>query len=89
MDPFEQLKNEIDKHNQHLTEDDRIERCFYNTFSTPEGEKCLKYMCQIWLDTQLFVPNDPYTTSYNLGHADLINFIKDCVNTVKGVDNDY
>lgn len=80
MGEFEKLRRQIEDLNK---KDDGggadIERCFRDLFSTVEGERALQYMSDLWLDTQVFVPGDPHGTSYNLGHADLINFFKDCL----------
>lgn len=87
MDKFEAILQQIKSVERQQDGGEDIERCFMRAFSTPEGEKALQYMCDLWLDVQLFVPGDPTYTAYKLGHADLVNFLKDCVKTAKGVDN--
>jgi hypothetical protein len=90
MDAFAQLKAQIDRlegNDAHIGAGD-IEKCFAKTFSTMEGKQALRYLTDLFVDTQTFVPGDPQYTAYNLGHADLVNFIKDCVKAAKGVDNE-
>lgn len=85
MGEFKALLDQIERVNvQHKQEPDVIDQCFARVFSTVEGKQALRYMCDLWLDTQLFVPGDPQHTAYNLGHADLVTFIKDCVKAAKG-----
>ncbi len=79
-DVFETLRRQIE-HAKSKDEGKEIEQCLCNAFSTGEGKKALEILCELWLDIQLFVPGDPHGTAYNLGHADLVNFIKDCVKT--------
>ena len=83
MGEFETLRRQIESADTQQESTD-IERCFSKVFSTLEGERALQYMCELWLDVQLFVPGDPHYTAYKLGHADLINFIKECVKAEKG-----
>ena len=87
MDAFEKLRKQIDAHKENIGMSvDDIDRVFAEAFSTHIGKQALKLMSELWLDTQLFVPGDSHVTAYNLGHADLINYFKDCVKQ-EGVDN--
>ncbi len=83
MDAFEALLHQIKPEEKAQTLDE-ITKCFRNLFSTPEGQRALDFMSELWLDGQLFVPKDPHHSAYNMGHADLINFFKDCVRAEKG-----
>ena len=93
MDAFEKLRKQIDAHKENIGMSvDDIDRVFAEAFSTHIGKQALKLMSELWLDTQLFVPGDSHVTAYNLGHADLINYFKDCVkqgvvSDPEGVDN--
>ena len=87
MDAFERLRKQIEITKQDTGTDlDKIDRTIAEAFSTHAGKEALKILTDLFVDVQLFVPSDPHATTYNLGHADLINYFKDCVKQ-KGADD--
>ena len=60
---------------------------FQILFSTKEGEEVLKALEEEFDQLNIHIPGDPYTTAYNLGRRDVLQYIK-LLRNYNHVEND-
>ena len=44
-------------------------------FNSPDGQKVLKYLREMFYDRSVYTKGDPYHTAYQAGQQDVIGFI--------------
>lgn len=76
MDAFEKLRKQIETT---IPEDElgEFESKLRTLFSSSLGREVLELLNLTFVRVALFVPGDPHAGSYNMGHADLVNYFND------------